>query len=149
MGIWYAAKPEHCLSNKHQNETEEENLKEAFESMENNNPDGLQVVYRTSGFYQAGKNQTADKQLIRSINTLSHQFYYDLDQKSELGWYQKNLTLADWGGVLEARSFGEDLIEGDIPGHYGIEARHLAVQQVTHELVKSALISRDFQRNEH
>ena len=148
MGIWEVCRPDDCRRNKHQNETSnmsaEESLQKAFENMENNNPDGLQVVYRTSGF-----DATVDNQLIRSTNTLSYQFFYDLDQKSELGRYQKNLTLADWGGVMEARSFGEDRIEGYFHAHYGIEARHLAVQKVTHELVKSELIARNFQTNEH
>ena len=74
---------------------------------------------------------------------MTHKYFHDLHQQWELGRYEKNLTLLDWGGVMEKRSYNEDRIEGDISAHYGIEARLLFIQQLTHELVKSELITRD------
>ena len=146
VGVWEQNFPDICKKNL-PGTTSEERLQKSFQNMEENNPADLQVVFRTSAFDTRFAND--DNQLIRSTNALSRQFFYDLDQKSELGRYEKNLTLVDWGGVMETRSYGEDRIVGDHAAHYGLEARLLAIQQVTHELVKSELIARDFQRNEH
>ena len=146
MGVWEQNFPDICEKNV-PGTTSEERLQKSFQNMEENNPADLQVVFRTSAFDTQFTND--DNQLVRSVNALSRQFFQDLDQKSELGRYEKNLTLVDWGGVMETRSYGEDRIAGDLPAHYGLEARLLTIQQVTHELVKSELIARDFQRNEH
>ena len=110
-----------------------------LDNLEKNNPDGLQVVFRTSAW---DKRFPIDDDL-RNSNALSYQYFHDLDQKSALGRYQKNLTLVDWGGVMYSRSYNEDRIEGNHPAHYGIEGRLLFIQQLTHELVKSELIAWD------
>ena len=47
---------------------------------------------------------------------------------------------------MESRSYGENRIEGNLKAHYGLEARLLAIQQITHELLKSDLITRDVKR---
>jgi hypothetical protein len=46
-----------------------------------------------------------------------------------------NLTFVDWGGgAVLPRSFGVDLIRGDIFPHYGVEPRHAAIQMITNQV---------------
>ena len=115
-----------------------------LDNLKRNNPDGMQEVFRT---LVAGRDKKFygrdDEKQLRDANALTHKYFHDLHQQWELGRYEKNLTLLDWGGVMEKRSFNEDRIEGDMSVHYGIEARLLFIQQLTHELVKSELITRD------
>ncbi len=47
---------------------------------------------------------------------------------------QSNITIVDFGTVISKRSFGNDRILGDMPAHYGLEARLLFGQQLLHEL---------------
>ena len=145
MGIWELAQPMACNSRK-PNTTIAERLQPALENLERNNPDGLQVVFRNSAF---DTRYTGADDSIRDSNALSRQFFHDLDQKSELGRYEKNMTLVDWGGVMQSRSYGNDRIKGDHAAHYGLEARLLFIQQLTHELLKSELIASDIQSKKH
>ena len=141
MGIWELAQPAEC-KRRSPNSTIAERLQPMLEAVERNNPDGLQVVFRNSAF---DTRFTGADDMIRDSNAVSRQFFHDLDQNSELGRYEKNLTLVDWGGVMQSRSYGEDRIIGDHAAHYGLEARLLFIQQLTHELVKSELIASDIQ----
>jgi hypothetical protein len=147
MGIWEIAQPDEC-KRKRPDKTSPERLQLMLEAVERNTPDGLQMVFRNSAF---DTRYTGADDMIRDSNAVSRQFFHDLDQKSdlELGRYEKNMTLVDWGGVMQSRSYGEDRIEGDHAAHYGLEARLLFIQQLTHELVKSELIASDFQSKEH
>jgi hypothetical protein len=104
--------------------------------MQRNNPTDHQVVFRTSGFDTRHVNK--DKKMW-DANAVSKQFFHDLETKPGNG-ISANVTLVDWGGVLEKRSFGEDRIVGDHPAHYGLEARLLFIQQLVHELVKADLM---------
>jgi hypothetical protein len=45
-----------------------------------------------------------------------------------------NLTYVDWGGAVLPRSFGNDRITGDHLAHYGVEARHAAIQMITNQV---------------
>ena len=139
-GIWELARKRDCDKQSPPGTTTEERLQRTLDNLEKNNPDGLHVVFRTSGW---DKKYFENDSTIRNANALTRQFFNDLDQQSELGRYRKNLTLVDWGGVMESRSYNKERIEGDMAAHYGIEARLLFIQQLTHELVKSELIARD------
>ena len=48
-----------------------------------------------------------------------------------------NFTVVDFGTVISKRSYGEERIAGDMPPHYGLEARLLFAQQLLHELLIS------------
>ena len=50
-----------------------------------------------------------------------------------------NFTIVDWGGVIQARSYGEERIKGDLNTHYGLEARLLFAQQLLHEILASEI----------
>ena len=139
-GIWDMVKEKSCKRMSPPGLSRQGRLLLLLDNLKRNNPDGMQVVFRTSGWDQ--KFYGRDEKL-RDNNALTHKYFHDLDQQWELGRYEKNLTLVDWGGVMEKRSYNEDRIEGDISAHYGIEARLLFIQQLTHELVKSELITRD------
>ena len=135
MGIWELAQPGACERNA-PNTTTVSRLEAMLESMQRNNPTDLQVVFRTSGFDTRHVNKD---QKMWDANAVSKQFFHDLETKPGNG-ISANVTLVDWGGVLEKRSFGEDRIVGDHPAHYGLEARLLFIQQLVHELVKADLM---------
>ena len=139
MGIWEQVRAWDCRS---ANTTAGERLQTSLEAMERTNPPGLQLVFRNSGFDKRYESNN----VIRNANAVAVQFFHDLDQKWEMGRYERNMTLVDWGGGMESRSYGENRIEGDLKPHYGLEARLLAIQQITHELLKSDLITRDVKR---
>ena len=143
-GVWELAHPSETIKPVLllPNTTAAERVRAMLELMQRNNPNDLQVVIRTSGF---GSNNTdpTDQQILRDINAEERQFFYDLETGADTrtaGRYAKNVTLVDWGGVIEHRSYGEERIEGDSPHHYDAEARILFLQQLMHELVKSELI---------
>ena len=138
-GIWEITNKKECDEDA-PGMTTQERMQTLLDNLEKNNPDGLQVVLRTSAWDT--RFFGIDNDLLNS-NALSHQYFHDLDQKSALGRYQKNLTLVDWGGVMYPRSYKDVRIEGNSPTHYGIEGRLLFIQQLTHELVKSELIAWD------
>jgi len=139
MGIWEQVRAWDCRS---ANTTAGERLQTSLEAMERTNPPGLQLVFRNSGFHKEYESNN----IMRNANAVADQFFHDLDQKWEMGRYERNMTLVDWGGGMESRSYGENRIEGDLKPHYGLEARLLAIQQITHELLKSDLITRDVKR---
>jgi hypothetical protein len=140
MGIWELAKSDVCDRANYQNvpnTTTVSRLEWMLESMQRNNPTDLQVVFRTSGFDTRHVNTD---QKMWDANAVSKEFFHDLETKPGKGGRNANVTLVDWGGVLEKRSFGEDRIVGDHPAHYGLEARLLFIQQLMHELVKADLM---------
>ena len=139
-GIWEMVKARVCNGASPPSTNPQGRLLALLDNLERNNPDGIQMVFRTSGW---DKRYFEKDGTIRDANALTLAYFHDLDQQWELGRYEKNLTLVDWGGVIEKRSYNEDRIEGDLKAHYGIEARLLFIQQLTHELVKSELITRD------
>ena len=139
MGIWEQVRARDCRS---ANTTTDGRLQTSLEAMERTNPPGLQLVFRNSAFDKRYESNN----VIRNANAVADQFFHDLDQKWEMGRYERNMTLVDWGGGMESRSYGENRIEGDLKPHYGLEARLLAIQQITHELLKSDLITRDVKR---
>jgi hypothetical protein len=138
-GIWEITQKNKCDKDE-PGTTTQERMQTLLDNLEKNNPDGLQVVLRTSAW---NKRLFGMDDALLNSNALSHQYFHDLDQKSALGRYQKNLTLVDWGGVMYPRSYKDVRIEGNSPTHYGIEGRLLFIQQLTHELVKSELIASD------
>ncbi len=136
MGIWEQTRSWVCRS---ANTTAGERLQTSLEAMERTNPPGLQLVFRHCGF----DSELESDNVIRNANAVAGQFFHDLNQKWELGRYERNMTLVDWGGVMENRSYGNNRIFGDSTAHYGLEARLLAIQQITPELLKSDLSTRD------
>jgi len=140
MGIWEQTRSWDCRS---ANTTAGERLQTSLEAMARTNPPGLQLVFRNCGF----DSELESDNVIRNANAVAGQFFHDLDQKWELGRYERNMTLVDWGVGMENRSYGNNRIVGDSTAHYGLEARLLAIQQITHELLKSDLSTRDVIKN--
>ena len=145
QGVWEMTRPK-CNRESPGSNTTLERLQIMLDTLEKNSPDDLQVVIRTGGW---DSNRFGRDGTVRNCNALAHKFFHDLDQRYDMGRYQKNLTLVDWGGPLEKRSYNEDRIEGDSSAHYGVEARLLLIQQLTHELVKAELIAMDMQKKKH
>lgn len=46
------------------------------------------------------------------------------------------MVLVDWGRQIYPRSIGDQRIVGDLAAHYGLEARTLFAQMLTHALIK-------------
>lgn len=80
----------------------------------------LQAVFRIPGFDARFPNDT----VMLTIGDKMRIF-------NEAG---TNLTFVDWQNVIAKKSFGDERIEGDIPPHYGLEARLLFLQQLFHHL---------------
>ncbi len=107
----------------------------------------LQFAYRTTGF--SGKHEHDDKhwKMIQA----AHDFFeaesklksndenkkQAEDEENDKGSSPTtNMTLVDWGSLVSERSWDGDRIHGDIPVHYGLEARLLFAQQLLHQLLE-------------
>ena len=143
-GIWELARKNDCDRQSPAGTTTEERLQRTLANLEKNNPDDLQVVYRTSGWWDKRIYEYDSR--IRNENALTRQFFNELKQQPELGRYRKNLTLVDWGHVMERSLSYTDERMALRAHYYGIEARPLFIQQLTNELVKSELIARYAER---
>ena len=90
------------------------------------------IVWRTAGFgSDAKKIQTtvACNDLI--MNTIDHE---QQDKAAALQPPNNLLTYINWGGAVQARSFGKERIAGDTWLHYGPEPRVVLVQMLTNHL---------------
>ena len=47
---------------------------------------------------------------------------------------QPYMSYVDWGREIEQRSFGSSKIKGDMSPHYGLQARTLLTNMLTHEI---------------
>jgi len=111
-----------------------EKLDQAFETVRNVTSPKLQIAYRTSGFVQftpsqGGENRTnIDNQKIYEINRRIREFVKEAKADGA------NMTLVDFGKIVESRSFGEQRIPGDTPQHYGLEPRLALIHHLMHVL---------------
>jgi hypothetical protein len=98
-------------------------------------PRPTRIVWRTAGFGSDSKKiQTtvACNDLI--MNTIDH----NEQQDKAAAWPppppNNLLTYINWGGAVQARSFGKERIAGDTWLHYGPEPRVVLVQMLTNHL---------------
>jgi len=72
-----------------------------------------------------------DRRMMELTNHVK-EYFTNLSREEE---GDHNLTLVDWGAVIQKRSYRKKRIKGDITVHYGLEARLLFAQQLLHELL--------------
>ena len=90
------------------------------------------IVWRTSGFALEDSLNFTLSMNEKAMNLIDS-FSLARQQQSSTNAVS-NLTFIDWGGALLTRSFGNDRIEGDFVPHYGVEARHAALQMITNQV---------------
>jgi len=95
----------------------------------------LQIAFRTVGskdFNGEGGNDLSWN-MIKSTND----FFASMGKQTsqDKGDMSNNLTIVDWGTVISRRSGNGRRIHGDLPVHYGLEARLLFSQQLMHALI--------------
>ena len=131
MGIWEAIRSRDCIL-RQINETDISDanvrLNMTLQALKAISSPKLKVVIRTSGFHARHTND----QIILSMNELTREFFNGLHKDDENN--QLNMTYLDWGYEMKPRSWDADRIHGDIPVHYGLEARLLFAQMITHEM---------------
>jgi hypothetical protein len=120
MGIWEIVRSRDCR--KESNETDAgKRLQMALKSLSNLASPKLRVIWRTIGFSQ---KHASSKDTIKGFNQIAKEFIEA----------QPHMSYVDWGGEIERRSFGKERIEGDMSPHYGLEARTLMANMLTHEV---------------
>jgi len=131
VGIWEIVRAYDCsVPNRTQGE-EEDGILASLDEIQSK---GVRVVWRTSG-YTAGNefglpaNQTREMN-ERMMDKIDNQVAKYRSQEH----VQSNLTYVNFGGAVEARSFGDHRISGDIRPHYGLEARLAFIQMLTNVL---------------
>jgi hypothetical protein len=131
LGIWEFMRPHDCKDRSGKNRTtnllvhDTIALLEQFQSSKT-------IVWRTSGFgLEDSLNVTLS--MNEKAMDLIDSFSMARQQQSSTNAVS-NLTFIDWGGALLTRSFGDDRIEGDMVPHYGVEARHAALQMITNQV---------------
>jgi hypothetical protein len=86
------------------------------------------ILWRTAGFDDKGGKHDEVHALNRGVKNRIDSL------RTRSSTLTKNLAYIDWGTAIWSRSTGEDRIEGDIPVHYGLQARLLFLNMLVHEL---------------
>ena len=107
------------------------------------------VLWRTSGFSNAAGNDTLqelhdlNRQSVEWITSSSSSSNNDGGKITNDGTRHNSstgsngrVTLVDWGAAIWPRSIPPHRIEGDIPAHYGLEARLLFAQMATQQVYR-------------
>jgi hypothetical protein len=119
LGTWELKRPWDCR--KQQNETDSgKRLQMALKSLSALATPKFRIIWRTIGYTP----KESSKAPINIYNQIAKE-YIDT---------QPYMSYVDWGGEIERRSFGSSRIKGDMDPHYGLEARTLMANMLTHEL---------------
>mmetsp|Transcript_20732 Transcript_20732/g.31110 ORF Transcript_20732/g.31110 Transcript_20732/m.31110 type:complete len:419 (-) Transcript_20732:32-1288(-) len=135
-GIWEIVNMRDCERN-NPNVRYDQRLKNLLNTVHKISSPELQVMYRTCGFDARDIHYKNPR--VAEFANIVHEFFQNITDDGFTSASKDpstNLTLVDWAIPLAKRSFGEDRIEGDLPPHYGLQARSLFVQQLMHEMMK-------------
>lgn len=125
-GIWEIIHPD-CDRNE-KNVKHPDRLRGLLENLKKQSSPDLQIVYRTCAF--DARDEYRNNPRIADFSRVVDNFFNNTDPAD-------NVTLVDWANAVDKRSFGEERISGDLPPHYGLQARTLFIQQLMHELMKA------------
>jgi hypothetical protein len=127
LGVWEAVRPQDCEDRSGKNRTTYALLNDTIALLDQfQSSNKMLIVWRTSGH---GKEH--QKKFIVDLNEKAMDL---IDNFSNKHATTSNLTYVDWGGAVLPRSFGVDQIKGDVFPHYGVEARHAALQMITNQV---------------
>jgi hypothetical protein len=121
LGVWETIRAWDCRV---PNKTTEESLLLTLDALEKLSSPSLTVVWRTSGFPE----NMGDPRLVQ-LNAKTKERIQNATRQNS------NMVLVDWGEGIYKRSFPPLRIKGDLKPHYGLEARTLMAQMLTHELI--------------
>lgn len=127
LGIWEIIHPENCDANE-KKFAHPDRLRRLLENLQKQSSPDLQIMYRTCAF--DARDEYRYHPRIADFSGVVKDFFNHANPND-------NLTLVDWANTVDKRSFGEDRIKGDLPPHYGLQARTLFIQQLMHELMKA------------
>lgn len=105
-------------------------MKETMTRVAELSSDQRTIVWRTNGFSSTGDNTDVSLELNRLVRER-----FEAEAERDVG-ERSNMVLLDWGNAIYPRSFGDDRIVGDIPYHYGLEARLAGIQMLMNVLVE-------------
>jgi hypothetical protein len=130
LGIWEFMRPHDCKDRSGKNRTTNDLVNDTITLLEQFQSSKT-IVWRTSGFaFEDSLNVT----LSMNEKAMDLIDAYSLARQQSSTNAVSNLTFIDWGGALLTRSFGDDRIKGDFVPHYGVEARHAALQMITNQV---------------
>jgi hypothetical protein len=130
LGVWEQVRPQDCKDRSGKNRTTHAVLNDTIALLEQFQSSGTLIIWRTSGF--RAKNS---KKFLVDLNEKAMDVIDDFSLKQQSSRNAtSNLTYVDWGGAVLTRSFGQDRIQGDEAPHYGVEARHAAIQMITNQV---------------
>jgi len=129
LGVWEVMRGDCSMKRR---DDVHERLNMTLHALEDISNADLQIAFRTPGFH--GK-RVADQVTFKMIQDSNA--FFDSRKKEK----QSNIIQVDWGSVISKRSWNEKRISGDMPVHYGLEARLLFIQQLMHRLVLNDALS--------
>ena len=126
MGIHEIKRPRDCIKNRTAGDTIETRINITLDRLEQVTYPTIQVLWKTTGNFQ---NINAEQQ--RNLDLLNN---------AAREWFRsknpQNMHLIDWEKQIKPRSDDRNRISagimGDLPPHWGWEARILTAQMVTH-----------------
>lgn len=138
LGIWEIIHPEKCDENG-KFVPHKDRLHNLLDNGKQLSSPTLQVLYRSCA-YDARDEYLTDR--VKDFSKVVYDFFDEYDTHSHYNNKEEkekgaNFTLVDWATPVAKRSFGDDRIRGDLPPHYGLQARTLFIQQLIHTLMKA------------
>jgi len=121
MGIWEVVRPSACFKS---TRTLEQRVDDMLYMMKHISSPQLHIIWKTIG--SAGQNTT------EKINDIARRWF--LEQQDNDEHNLAYMHLVDWGKQILPRSVGANRIHGDLKPHWGVEARTLSIQMITHIL---------------
>jgi hypothetical protein len=128
LGVWEALRPKDCKDRSGKNRTTNALLNDTIALLEQFQSSKTLTVWRTSG-HAHERNKT----FINDFNEKAMDLIDNFSNNAT-----SNLTFVDFGGAVLPRSFGVDLIRGDMFPHYGVEPRHATIQMITNQVAGMA-----------
>jgi hypothetical protein len=125
-------RPHDCKDRSGKSRTTNVLVKDTIALLEQFQPSGTMIVWRTSGF---GDEDSLNTSLSMNENAMDLIESFSLAQKPSSTNATSNLTFIDWGEAMLTRSSGDDRITGDFVPHYGVKASHAALRMMTNQVV--------------
>jgi hypothetical protein len=124
LGIWEAIRARDCGMPNTTGAADHLQLAlNALQKLSSQSP-SLTIMWRTVGF---SSNAVQSDKMLVNLNVMAKERMINVT----------NMRVVDWGTVIHERSYGPKDISGDMAPHYGLEARTLMAQMLTHEVASS------------
>lgn len=132
LGIWEIVRNRDCRPKTH-NESTLTRINNTLNTLLSVASPNLTIFWKTTGSSSEFSNDSGHMQNLNNMNDLVREWFHSLRER-------QYIHLIDWEKQIHPRSFGSDRIVGDLKPHWGLEARTLTAQMITHGVVVATML---------